>query len=125
MAYTIDLRKKVINYVENGGSITKAAEIYDVGRTTIYRWLSRENLEPNRVKKRQTKLDWRALEKDIQEHPSSRLIDRAQKFGVSINAIFNAIKKMKITRKKLQTRYQERNHEQRIKYYQLLRQFIK
>ncbi|MCA2655832.1 IS630 transposase-related protein, partial [Microcystis sp. M061S2] len=28
MSYSLDLRKKVIDYVENGGSITKAAAIF-------------------------------------------------------------------------------------------------
>jgi hypothetical protein len=40
------------------------------------------------------------LLKDIQENPESRLKQRAEKFGVSTTAIFKAIKKMKITRKK-------------------------
>jgi transposase len=46
MAYSLDLRQKVVNYVENGGSITKAAAIFKVGRATIYRWLGREDLRP-------------------------------------------------------------------------------
>ncbi|MEG4313442.1 IS630 transposase-related protein [Microcoleus sp. AT10_D2] len=37
MAYSLDLRQKVVNYVENGGSITKAAAIFKLGRATIYR----------------------------------------------------------------------------------------
>jgi hypothetical protein len=43
------------------------------------------------------------LLKDIQENPESRLKQRAEKFGVSTTAIFKAIKKMKITRKKRTT----------------------
>ena len=45
--------------------------------------------------------------------------DRAKKFGVNQPAIFYALKRMKITRKKKQLRYRERNREERIKYYQL------
>ena len=45
--------------------------------------------------------------------------DRAKKFGVNQPAIFYALKKMKITKKKKQLRYRERNREERIKYYQL------
>ncbi|MDB9506320.1 IS630 transposase-related protein [Microcystis aeruginosa CS-338/01] len=36
MSYSLDLRKKVIDYVENGGSITKAAALFNTGRATIY-----------------------------------------------------------------------------------------
>jgi transposase len=45
MSYSLDLRKKVIDYVDNGGSITKATTLFNIGRATIYRWLSREELE--------------------------------------------------------------------------------
>jgi transposase len=55
MAYSLDLRQKVVNYVENGGSITKAAAIFKVGRATIYRWLGREDLRPTQVKPPSTK----------------------------------------------------------------------
>jgi len=53
MAYSLDYRQKVVNYVENGGSITKAAAIFKVGRATIYRWLGREDLRPTQVTHRQ------------------------------------------------------------------------
>ncbi len=100
MPYSLDLRKRVINFVEQGGSISKAAQIYQVGRATIYRWLSRAELAPTRVTRRQRKLDWEALRKDVEENPDSKLADRARKFGVRTNAIFYALTKMKITRKK-------------------------
>jgi len=96
MSYSLDLRKKVIDYVENGGSITKAAALFNIGRATIYRWLSREKLEATKVKHRQRKLDWKALSKDVQENPEARLRDRAEKFGVRPSAICYALKKMKV-----------------------------
>jgi len=52
------------------------------------------------------------------------LADRAKKIGVNPKAIFYALKRMKITRKK-QLRCRERNREERIKYYHKLRNFIK
>lgn len=100
MPYSLDLRKRVVDYVEKGGSVTKATKIYQVGRATIYRWLGRENLAATIVEHRQRKLDWKALEKDVEENPDARLVDRAQKFGVHPSAICYALKKIKITRKK-------------------------
>ena len=100
MPYSLDLRQKVINFVENGGKITEAAHIFGVARASIYRWLARTKLEATKVKRRQRKLDWKALEKDIKENPEAKLADRAKKFGVSTSSIFYALKKMKITRKK-------------------------
>jgi transposase len=38
MPYSLDLTQKVINFVENGGTITKAAHTFRIGRTSIYRW---------------------------------------------------------------------------------------
>jgi putative transposase len=100
MPYSLDLRKRVVSFVEEGGSVSKAARVYQVGRATIYRWLSREDLKPTQVKRRKRKLDWDALRKDVEQNPDTKLADRAQKFGVRTNAIFYALKEMKITRKK-------------------------
>lgn len=77
------------------------------------------------VKRRKRKLDWQALEKDVKENPDTRLIDRAKKFGVRPSAISYALKEMKITRKKKERGYQERNREARMKYYRYLRELIK
>ena len=100
MAYSLDLRIRVIDYIENGGSVVKAAQLFQVGRASIYRWLNRETLAATKVERRHRKLDWSALRKDIVENPEARLIDRAKKFGVRPSAISYALKQMKITRKK-------------------------
>ncbi len=76
-------------------------------RATIYPWLSRTELRATFVKRPKRKLDWKALEKDVKENPSARLIDRDKKFGVRLSAIYYALKEMKITRKKKEVRYQE------------------
>ncbi len=39
MPYSLDFIKKVINFVENGGTITKAAHTFGIRRASIYRWL--------------------------------------------------------------------------------------
>lgn len=100
MTHSLDLRIRVIDYIENGGSVTKAAKLFQVGRASIYRWLNRETLEITKVKRRNRKLDWSALKKDVAENPGIRLIDRAKKFKVRPSAISYALKQMKITRKK-------------------------
>ena len=100
MPYSLDLRQKVMNFIEKGGTITEAAHTFGIGRASIYRWLSRPQLEATKLKSRRRKLDWKELEKDVKENPESKLSDRAKKFGVNPTAIFYALKKMKITRKK-------------------------
>ena len=78
-----------------------------------------------KVKRRKRKLDWKALENDVKENPDARLIDRAKKFGVRPSAISYALKEMKMKEKKKELRYQERNREERMKYYRYLRELIK
>src|SRR4028119_350202 len=115
MAYSQDLRQKVVNYVENGGSITEAAAIFKVGRATIYRWLGREDLRPTQVNHRQRKLDWEALKKDVEKNPEARLVERARTFRRQTECHLLCLKKTENYKKKL--RSQERNREERMKYY--------
>ncbi|MCS7225552.1 MAG: transposase, partial [Gloeomargarita sp. SKYB31] len=44
MCYSLDLREKVMAFIENGHSITQAAKVFNIGRATIYRWLARPHL---------------------------------------------------------------------------------
>ncbi len=59
MPYSLDLRQKVTNFVENGGTVTKAAHTFGIGIASIYRWFSRPTFEATKVKSRQRKLDWK------------------------------------------------------------------
>ena len=100
MCYSVDLRKKVVKYLEDGGSITQASQIFNIGRSTIYRWLNRPNLAATKVTSRQRKINIKELEQDVRANPDIQLKARAQKFGVSAAAISYRFKQMKITRKK-------------------------
>ena len=73
MPYSSDFRQKVINFVENGGTITKAAHTFRIERASIYRWLSRPKMSATKVKSRQRKLDWKELEKDVKQNPESSI----------------------------------------------------
>ena len=74
MPYSLDFRQKVINFLENGGAITKAAHTFEIGRASIYRCLSRPKLSATKVKSRQRKLDWKELEKDVKQNPESSIV---------------------------------------------------
>ena len=74
MPYSVDFRKKVINFVENGGTITEVTHIFGIGIASIYRWLFRPKLSATKVKSRQRKLDWKELEKDVKQNPESRVV---------------------------------------------------
>ena len=74
MPYSLDLRQKVINFVENGGTITKVAHTFGIRRASIYRWLSRLKLSATKVKSCRRKLDWKELEKDVKQNPESIIV---------------------------------------------------
>ena len=40
MAYSTDLRKRVLGFIETGGKKAEAARRFSVNRSTIYRWLA-------------------------------------------------------------------------------------
>jgi transposase len=74
MPYSLDLKQKVINFVENGGTITKLANTFGIGIASIYRWLSRLKISATKVKSRQIKLDRKELEKDVKQNPESIIV---------------------------------------------------
>jgi transposase len=98
MSYSVDLREQVVSYVRDGGSPTQAVQLFQVGRTTLYRWLSMVDLRPKPAKERRRKLDKAALAAHVRDYPDALLKERAAHFGVHINAIWVALKKLKITK---------------------------
>ncbi len=103
--YSIDLRERVVGYIEQGGSKTTAVELFQVSRRTIYYWLERKrktgNLAPNKPKKYKTrKLDDTKLIEHVEAQPDATLSETAEQFAVSHVAIWHAFKRLKITRKK-------------------------
>jgi transposase len=44
LSYSVDLRERVVGYVRGGVSRIKASELFQVGRTTLYRWLNARDL---------------------------------------------------------------------------------
>lgn len=108
MTYSLDLRKRVVKFVKDGGSKAEASRRYEVSRWCVYDWCQRSDLAPKKVERRSRKLDWAALRRTersegVQENPDALLRERAERFGVHINAIFYALKQMKQTCKKNST----------------------
>ena len=102
MTYSTDLRKRVLDFIHNGGSKAAAERIFGVSRRTIYNWLAAE--DPFAAEKPGPKgprhIDYDALEQHVVDFPDATLAERAKHFGVSRNGIFYAFSKRSITRKK-------------------------
>src|ERR1700754_2489125 len=103
MVYSIDLRKKALNYIANGGSRLEASKIFGVTVPTLGNWLSRQkqqDLAPKMNGSKPSKIDNEKLKKYIQEHPDSYLREIAKEFNSTLQAVFYACKRLKITLKK-------------------------
>lgn len=102
MAYSTDLRKRVLEFINTGGSKTDAARLFGISRRTLYNYLAAE--DPFARKKPGPKgprsLDYEALKQHVSDFPDSTLAERAEHFGVSPHGIFYALSKLTITRKK-------------------------
>ena len=100
MAYSIDLRQRVVAFVEEGGSKAEAARRFRVSGWCVQDWCGRSDLAPKQHGPRQRKLDRLALRQHVAHHPEATLKERAQHFGVAINAIWYALQRLQVTHKK-------------------------
>ncbi len=102
MAYSPDLRKRILDYVEAGGRKSEASRLFSVARSTIDRWLAAEN--PFAIKKTGPKkmrvIDEEALRKHVADFPDLTQKERAAHFNVSEFCIGYGLRKLGITRKK-------------------------
>ena len=102
MSYSSDLRKRVLNFIEAGGSKVEAAKRFGVARTTIYKWLKAS--DPLACQKPGPRgprsIDYDALKQHIADFPDQTLGERANHFGVSTFCIWYGLKRLGCTRKK-------------------------
>ncbi len=102
MRYSIDLRKRVIDFVEAGGSKAEASMRFSVSRTIIYKWLNAAN--PYTYEKPGPRgsrsLDVDVLRKHVSDFPDQTLSERACHFNVSPFCVWYRLKKLGFTRKK-------------------------
>jgi putative transposase len=100
MTYGLELRERAVKYVQEGGQLLEASKIFGVHRQSLWRWLQMEDLHPKPSKTRCRKLDKVALLAHVKAEPDSLLRERARHFGVRVNSIWVALKKMDISKKK-------------------------
>ena len=113
MAYDLDLRKCVVEYVRNGeGGATSAARLFKVARATINRWLLRQELQAGKPGPTQArKIVQSHLLKTVEQNPELYLSELAEKFNVSQTTIRYHLKQLKISRKKNQALPRKRREQ--------------
>lgn len=102
MAHSSDLRTRVLQFIENGGSKVEAAKRFKVSRTAIYRWLNDPDpLTPAKPGPRKPRLlDPTALAEHVKAYPDQTLNERATHFEVSPACVGYGLKRLGYTRKK-------------------------
>lgn len=104
MGYSIDLREKVLSFIDGGGAIKVACELFTISRSSIQRWRLRKNETGTLSRKPRPrspyKVDAIALKSYIAEHPDAYLNEIATHFNVTDSGISRALNRLKITRKK-------------------------
>ena len=103
MTYSLDLRKKALDYLDKVGNRQKVTEAFTISLRTLERWIrrKRENcLSPKQRRPSPSKIDDQKLRLFIQKHPDAYLREIAKQFGATLQAVFYACKRLKISLKK-------------------------
>ena len=104
MSYDTKYRHRAISYWNEGHSIRATAEVFKVGTTTLQNW--KKQLEATGSLEPKTRITtWRKIEPGrlgeyLEQHPDAYLKEMAEEFGCSEVAIWKALRRIKVTRKK-------------------------
>ena len=104
MAYSIDFRKRAIEYMDEGHTGKELHEAFKIYPSTVNDWrkLLKEtgSLEPQYPEERNGKIDLQRLEQEIERNPDITLSELGLIFGCRKQSVHVAEKKLKITYKK-------------------------
>jgi transposase len=113
MAYSKDLRKKVIAYLLDGHTQREARDVFRISLTAINRWnqlyTKTGKLEDKKPQRTFKKLDPEKLKEYVKEHPDAYLQEIGDAFGCSDTAVMKAFRRLGITRKKRQSGIESKN----------------
>jgi transposase len=100
MTYSIDFRRKVFEIKERDRlSFEETASRFGISKSSVSRWM--KSLSPCQTRnKPATKIDMTRLAREVEQYPDAYQHERAERFGCSQRGICEALKRLKITRKK-------------------------
>ena len=111
--YAKSLRFRVLSFIDSGKSKADAGRVFNLCRQTIYNWLSLRDSgdysppsHPNKYKA--SKLDCSVFSAYVRDNSDAYQHEIAKHFGVSQSAVFYALKRCGITRKKNHAVYRAR-----------------
>jgi len=102
--YSIDLRTKVIKFIEEGNSQRLASKVFSLSKTTINAWHVRYKSEGHyRARKRigaKASIDVKEFERYVREHPNKKASDIGKRFNLSTTGTRYWLKKLRFSYKK-------------------------
>ena len=101
MTYPISFRQHVLTVQEREGlTLSETASRFSIGIASLVRW--RAQIEPKTYhRKRGLKINLEALAQDVNDYPDAYQYERAKRFGVTPKAIWQALRKLGVTYKKI------------------------
>ncbi len=101
MTYSLDFRRHVLSVRDKEGlTFSQTAARFSVGIASLTRWA--KSPEPKGTREgRPRKIDLDKLAQDVRDDPDAYQYERAARFGVSPKAIWNALRKLGVTYKKI------------------------
>jgi transposase len=103
MAYSIDYKKRAVEYKDAGHTFGELREAFKIPPITYYGWkekLQNGYFEKKFARQRKRKIDREKLKQAVKEKPDAYLHELARQFGCTPQAVFYMLLKMKITVKK-------------------------
>ena len=103
MKYSIDYKKRAVEYKDEGHTFKELKEAFKIPPETYYMWkekLKSGYYETKIVWERKRKIDKEKLMQALKDKPDAYLYELAEQFNCTAPAIFYALKKHKITLKK-------------------------
>jgi len=104
MVYSIDLRTRVVQFIEEGGSVFEASRVFKVTRQTVYNWINKKQRTGSLKDKPQGR-PWRKLNRKeliifVNCNSDLTLSEFAKHFKTGVSTICEAFKRLGISRKK-------------------------
>jgi transposase len=102
-AYALDLRERVVKFIQGGGTKAEAARRFDLARSSVYRYLAAAKtgaLTPKTSWGTWRKLDPKKLQAHVKRHPDATLKELQTVFGVSHHAVWVRLGQLGFTLKK-------------------------
>jgi transposase len=103
MAYSIDYKKRAVAYKQKGHTFKQLREAFGIPAETYYDWqekLGNGYYEIKIKRERKRKIDKDELKGAVEKKPDAYLKELAEQFDCTATAVFYALEKLNMTRKK-------------------------